>query len=640
MELLADIQSLNLSEILSDEVFEELLSISSEIEMAKSELELLDQAKALGVKAKFEVILKAYKSAKKKFDREAKNKIIPIRNDLVDGVTHFSGEYENLYCGQWICSDSGIYCMTMFGESWACPHPILITKILANAETGFVKVQLAYKVRNKWREIVIDKEVVSSASKITSISKFGVMVNSENAKNLVRYLTDLESLNSDFIIEQISTSKLGWINGEFMPFGQNIIFDNEQNLKGVFDSIERIGSRQKWYDLVKKLRSQKKMECLIYLAASFGSILVEPINALPFIVNLWGDTGKGKTVALMLATSIWASPQEGQYMSDAKATPTALELRLNFLNNLPMLIDDMAQVKNQYDGDFSQLIYFWCAGKGKDRANRNLGMNATTSWKNIIITNAEHSLVNATTQGGAVNRIIDVEMSDGYIFENGNEVVELLKNNYGYAGVEFVELIQSMSKNELQEIQKEFYLKIVQYAKSKNCEKEEKQVLPMSILLTADYLTEKYLFQDGINLDFEKCVDLLKNKGEVSENERAYQFIIDEIQMNGSRFSRKVDEFTANECWGLIEENSNVAIINGNAFRKILERGNFSEKSFLSWAAKNKIVETDSSGNCKKNKRIGSTIARCVFLKMTNDLVVENGFIKVSDPEEMSIPFD
>ena len=180
-----------------------------------------------------------------------------------------------------------------------------------------------------------------------------------------------------------------------------------------------------------------------------------------------------------------------------------------------------------------------------------------------------------------------------------------------------------MKNEELQEIQKGFYSKIVDRAKKLGLEKEEKQILPMSILFTADYLTEKYLFKDGILLDFEKCVDLLKNKGEVSENERAYQFIIDEIQMNGSRFSRKSDEFTANECWGLIEEGSNVAIINGNAFRKILERGNFSEKSFFSWAARNKIIETDSNGNYKKNKRIGNTVARCVFLKINSENVQE-----------------
>ncbi len=634
-----DIKNLSVSEILSDQIFFELLEIESEIEAARFKIELQDKAKTLKIKSAFDLMLRAFEKQKKEFDKEQKkNNIIPINNGFADGITHFIGEYTDLYCGQWICTEQGVYCITIYGEQFACPHPIILTKILTNAETGFVKVQLAYKMRGRWKEVVVDKEIIASASKIITLSKFGILVNSENAKYLVKYLTDIEALNTDYITEQISTSKLGWINGEFMPYGQNIVFDNEQNLKGVFDSIEQVGDREKWYNLFKKLRKQNKIEFMSYIAASFGSILVEPINALPFIVNLWGDTGKGKTVALMLAASVWANPQEGHFMSDAKATDTALEIRLNFLNNLPMLIDDMAQIKQQLDGDFSGLIYQWCAGKGKDRATKTLGMNATHSWKNITITNAEHSLITSTTQGGAINRIIDVEMSDGYIFENGNEIVEILKQNYGYAGKEFVELIQSMSKEELQNIQKDFYKKIVENAKSKNCEKEEKQVLPMSILLTADYLIEKHLFQDGVNIDFNICVDLLKDKGEVSENERAYQFILNEVQMNMSRFARNNNDITANECWGMLEEESNIVIINGNAFKKMLDRGNFSEKSFLSWAIKNNLVETDSNGNPKKNKRIGRSQGRCVFLKLSNDIKVsEDGFVYVD--ENIDLPF-
>lgn len=634
-----DIKNLTASEILSNQIFRELFEIESEIEVARFKIELQEKAKDLKVKAGFDLMLKAFEREKREFEREQKkNNIVPISNGFADGITHFNGDYNDLYCGQWICSENGIYCMTNMGEQFACPHPIILTKILTNAETGFVKVQLAYKMRGRWKEIVIDKEIIASSNKIVMLSKFGILVNSENAKHLVRYLTDIEALNTDYITEQISTSKLGWINGEFMPYGQNIVFDNEQNLKGVFDSIEQVGDREKWYELFKKLRKQGKIEFMSYIAASFGSILIEPLNALPFIVNLWGDTGKGKTVALMLAASVWANPQEGHFMSDAKATDTALEIRLNFLNNLPMLIDDMAQIKQQLDGDFSGLIYRWCAGKGKDRATKTLGMNATHSWKNITITNAEHSLITSTTQGGAINRIIDVEMSDGYIFENGNEIVEILKQNYGYAGKEFVQLIQSMSKEELQNIQKNFYKKIVENAKSKKCEKEEKQVLPMSILLTADYLIEKYLFQDGVNIDFNICVNLLKDKGEVSENERAYQFVLNEVQMNMSRFARNNDDITANECWGMLEEESNVVIINGNAFKKILDRGNFSEKSFLSWAIKNNLVETDSNGNPKKNKRIGRSQGRCVFLKLSNDIKVsEDGFVYVD--ENTDLPF-
>lgn len=618
MELLADIQNLNLQEILSDELFLELLSDESEVERIRNELELIDRAKILGVKSKFESMLKAFKAEKKKFDKS--QKIVPIKTELADGITHFTGSYEDLYCGSWICSDNGIYTITMFGESYACPHPILITKILSNAETGFVKVQIAFKVRGRWKEIFVDKETISSSSKIISLSNYGIMVNSENAKNLIRYFTDIESLNSDVIVEQISTSKLGWISDEFMPYGENIVFDNENNLKSVFDSVkESCGDRQKWYSIVMDIRKENKMETMIYIASSFASILVEPLNALPFVVSLYGTTGKGKTVALMLATSIWANPSEGQYMSDAKATATALEMRLSFLNSLPLMLDDMAQVKNQYDGDFSQLIYLWCAGKGKDRANRNLGLNAPTTWRNVIITNSEHSLITATMQGGAVNRIIDVEMSDGYIFENGNKIVEILKNNYGFAGREFVELIQSISQDDLKDLQKSFYEKIVERAKAKGVEKEEKQILPMSILLTADYLIEKHLFLDGCRLDFNKCVDLLKNKDEVSENTRAYEFLINEIQLNISKFISKDDDYTPLEIWGIIEENSKIAVINGNAFTRILEKGGFSEKSFLSWAAKNKLIETDSKGNYKKQKKIKGTNMRCVFVVMEEE---------------------
>src|SRR5690606_15652709 len=208
---------------------------------------------------------------------------------------------------------------------------------------------------------------------------------SENARNLVRYLSDIENYNIDLIGTQISTSKLGWIEKEFMPYGKGIIFDSEVRFKEAYESIHEFGEEEVWLNLVKKIRKSDRFEPRIYLAGSLASALVEPLNALPFIVNLWGDTGKGKTVAIMLAASIWAYPGGNEYVTDPKSTVTALELRLDFLNNLPMLIDDMAQLKDKYSGDFSELVYMLCSGKGKDRANANLGLNKSTTWRNVIL---------------------------------------------------------------------------------------------------------------------------------------------------------------------------------------------------------------------------------------------------------------
>ena len=628
---LENVEKLDAESLLSDDLFIELFDIENEVDFARKKEDLMDRAKVLNIKGRFASILSAFSKQKRRFDKDNRNSITAPVTDNITGFTH---DHEPLRCGCWVATDNGIYTMTMFGPRWACPHPIYPEQILINAETSMCKVKLAYKVRGNWRSIIVDKEIISSNSKIVALAKFGIMVTSENAKALVQYLSDLESMNEDIIQEQVSTSKLGWINEEFMPYGRNVIFDNEQNLKNVFESIQSHGKREKWFDLIKQLRKIGKLETMIYLAASLGSVLVEPINALPFVVNLWGETGKGKTVALMLATSVWANPSEGQYLTDPKATVTALELRLDFLNSLPMMLDDMAQIKNQYDGDFSALIYTWCSGKGKDRANRNLGLNRSTSWKNCIITNSEHSLVTSTMQGGAINRIIDVEMGEGYIYENGNEIVECIKDNYGFCGKEFIEVIKNVGVERIKEIQKEYFKKIVSHSKLKGTEKEEKQIIPMSILLTADHLAEKYIFMDNCRLDLDTCCNLLKDKGEVSENERAYEFILSEVSININKFVPDDEDNYRGECWGLIE--NGYAIILVNAFNRICERGNFSSKSFLAWAAKKDLIKRSGDKNTK-TKRFGKSTPRCVWLKLDEDSVNDDW---ITDTSQMNLPFD
>lgn len=632
-----DFDKITKENILSRDLFKEILEIEDDFKKAEVLLLVEQIADDLNKKTEFTKLLRAY-------IKQQKNEIASKRDNAMfgsNGLTSFTGsEYQDYKCGIWLANDNGVRTFTMMGEKEACSHPIMPVQSLVNAETGFCKVKLAFKLKGKWKDVVVDKEIISSASKIVSLSKHGIRVTSENAKTLVQYLSDMEALNEYDISEQVSTSKLGWINGEFMPYGSNIVFDNEQNLKNVFDSIICHGSKEEWYRLIMDVRASEKMESKIYLVSSFASVLLDIVNALPFIVNLHGTSGKGKTVALMLAASVWADPSEGKFMTDAKSTTTASEIRLNFLNNLPLLIDDMAQVKEQYRDDFSQLIYAWCSGSGKGRGNKGMGLNASMTWRNIIITNAERSLVNEFAQGGAINRIIDVEMGDGYIFENGNKVVDVLKENYGYAGREFVELLQSMDKKEVQEIQKGYYNRIINRCKKIKTEKEEKQMLPMSVLLATDYLIEKHLFRDGCLLDFNACVDLLKSKNEVSENERAYSFVMDEIQLNNSKFASKDDVKTLMECWGIIDTENSLAIINGNAFKRIMEKGNFSEKTFLSWLAKNNKIELDADGRMKKNKKINGVQARCVFLKLPGYLQVdENGWI-IHDEDQEKLPFE
>ena len=225
------------------------------------------------------------------------------------------------------------------------------------------------------------------------------------------------------------------------------------------------------------------------LAASFASVLVSILGALPFIVDLWGETEGGKTVSLMVAASVWANPDESAYIGDFKTTEVALEAKADMLNHLPMMLDDTSKTSSRVRDNFEGVVYDLCSGKGKSRSNKELGMNRENRWKNVILTNGERPLNSYVSQGGAINRILEVECKDN-VFADPQETADVVKKNYGLAGKRFVEAVQKLGKEEIHRIQKDFQKKI------HDDEAMQKQSIALSVLLTADKIATEHLFHD------------------------------------------------------------------------------------------------------------------------------------------------
>lgn len=603
--LLECVNELKESDLLSEDLMIELFSIESFFDQEKKRQELETRATELKIKTAFNKLYSSYK-------KDAKKELSVPDNETY--VLQFKGQPEFL-SGVWRTSeDGGIWTLGERGRIYACSHPIFPAAILVNIETHICKVNLMFKVRGKWNSVLIDRKVIASKNTIVSLANNGIRVTSENAGALVQYLSDIEALNEDEIPELMSTSRLGWVNGSFMPYEQSVIFDNEDNLRTLFESIHKEGSYKVWLECVRNERKNKRIELLIYIAASFASVLVEPLGILPFVVDLWGGTGKGKTVALMMACSIWADPNEGEYITDAKSTQNSVEIRLGALNSLPMIIDDMAQIKNKMD-DFVSLIYMLCSGSSKGRATKEGGIKKTYSWKNCSLTNAEHSLISETMQGGAVNRVIDVECANEDIFQNAHEVADTIRHNFGFAGEAFVEEIKMIPEDELQEIYKRYFEYLVRESEVIGAEKEQKQLIPMAAILTADELSEKYIFDDGIRLDLHECLNLLKNKNDVSEGIRTYNFLIETVGSNSYRFEEPVGDLPERfERWGKFIGSEKVAIISRH-FDRIITEANSQPKAFLSWAKSVGIIDIDNRGTPKKNVDFDGQKLRCVVIQ-------------------------
>ncbi len=613
--------------ILSDEILTEVFDQEDDIYKARLLLSLIDRAHELGVKKKFEELVKVYKRIDKEMRRQEREK---QRNQftLVDNWTNFDGPYDRMQCRSWVASEGGIYNYNSTSgnlDVLACYHPILPVERMKNLETGEEQIKLAYKRNGLWEEIIVPKTLVTSANKIVALSGRGIAVTSENAKNLVKYLADVENANDDYIKVQYSSSKLGWIKKDFLPYDTEIIFDGDSRFKQVFDSISPQGKWEEWLSHIKQLRSTDRMEIKFLMAASFASVLVSILGGLPFFVDLWGETEGGKTVSLMLAASIWANPDESRYIGDFKTTDVALEAKADMLNHLPMILDDTSKTSARIRDNFEGIVYDLCSGKGKSRSNKELGISRENRWRLCMLTNGEHPLASYVAQGGALNRILEVECGEK-VYEDPQRTVEVVKANYGMAGPRFIKAIQTLGVDEIRRIQREFQQQLF------DDEKMQKQSISLSIVLTADKIATDAIFEDGEYISLAKAKEVLIDRNELSDNERCYRYLLDKVAMNPQRF----DQDAKTEQWGILEDD--YAVIFTTAFEQLCRDGGFSRKSFLSWASRQGLIQCEK-GRTDKTKKIKGNVRRCIFLRK-NDGPIQEEFHDLTEEEEADLPFD
>lgn len=573
-----------------------------------------DNAGAIGVK-NFVTLFKAYLET------------LNFKNGIkIENTTDFTGQELELVCGEWYADDMGVTSVDKMGfEIIACNHPIMPIQRLVNVDSGIEKIKLAYRKNKQWRNIIADKKTLASNNAIIQLADYGIAVNSENSKHLVRYLTDIEHLNYDRIEELNSVSRLGWIDEYgFSPYVDNLVFDGEISFKHFFESVKTHGSFDKWLELCKEIR-QNGIIAKIMLAASFASVLLKPCGALPFFVHLWGGTETGKTVSLILAASVWANPEMGKFIHTFNGTSVSQELSAGFVNSLPLILDELQIIKDKKD--FDNLIYFLCEGIGRGRGQKTGGLQKLQSWQNCFLTTGENPISNTSSGGGAVNRVIEINCKEEKIFKNPALVADTLKKNYGYAGKMFIEKLSDPQNMEhAKAIQKDLYKYL------SRGEVTEKQAAAASIILTADRLINEWIFQDNQVISTDDMKAFLFSISQVSANERALNYIYDIVSMNNSKFKKDGKGEYKGDTWG--DTDDEYIYIIKSQFDKIMREEGFNSTAFLSWAAEKDII-SKSQGKHTKVKRINGTVIRCVWLKVRTEQDFKDDFVEIEQTEDL-----
>lgn len=548
---------------------------------------------------------KGFKTMYKKYVESLKAQSGTI---YIDNVTNFTNQPLELNAGDWEADDSGIFKKNGYNDEVACPHPIMPVERLVNIDTGEEKLQLAFRKGTIWRKLIFSKTVLASSNKVTELAGSGIAVTSQNAKAFIQYISDMENLNYDLIPEKKSIGRFGYIPDEgFSPFVDGLIFDGDVNFKAMFQTVRSRGSETKWLETAAEVREMSTTVKII-LAASFASVLLEPLNCPPFFVHLWGvDSGTGKTVALMVAASVWGDPAVGAYVKTFDGTVVGMEKTAAFLNNLPFCLDELQLAKDS-KGRTTFDVYKLAQGVGRTRGNRSGGVDLTPTWRNCILTTGESPLTGTASGAGAVNRVIDIECKSAQaVIKDGMRISGAVKRNYGFAGRKFVErLYQPGVIDQVSERYRELFRIL------SDRDTTEKQAMAAAAIILADELACQWIFSGQQPLTIEQVSEFLASKAAVSAGDRGYKYLCDWVTQNSNKLCGRSENPNI-EVLGALEDGR--AYIIRSVFERILQDAGYSTAAMISYLKQSNLIETRGRANTK-GKRINGIPTECFCLRL------------------------
>jgi hypothetical protein len=568
-------------------------------------------------KVKMEANAKAvgFKNFKGMLQKFNKAQLDAKRRNLIPNQTEFEDQVMELTCGTWEATDWGIFRDTPNGgRECACAHPIMPIERLVNIDTGEVKLKLYFKRSGrdkKWNTTIVDKSTVSTARNITALASQGISVTSNSASVLVDYINDMENLNYDVIPERKSIGRLGYIPREgFSPFVEGLVFDGDASFRNLYSVIKASGSETTWLKTALDCRKMS-VTARIMLAASFASPILALVGSLPFFVHLWGvDSGTGKTVALMLAASVWGNPALGSYIQTFNATQVGQEKTAAFLNHFPYCMDELQLTKDSR-GKTNFDVYQLAQGVGRTRGKRSGGVELTPTWNCCFLTTGESPLTGASSGAGAVNRVIDIECSaNSKVIEDGQKISGSLKRNYGFAGEIFVKKLYG--SEQAQEVVRELYQQ--NYKDLLQGDSTEKQAMAAAAIITADQMATAWIFKDDMELTVKDIQEFLASREAVSAGKRAYDWLCDWVSSNVNHFLGDEAPPSGGELYGVLEDG--IAFIIRGVFDRVVQDAGYSTSATLSYLRANRLIDTRSGKGYTKTKRIGRTTPQCVWLRL------------------------
>ncbi|MBP2657902.1 MAG: hypothetical protein H6Q69_934 [Firmicutes bacterium] len=211
------------------------------------------------------------------------------------------------------------------------------------------------------------------------------------------------------IPERIGVSGFGWRNNntEFIVPGMvhSYTLDTDDVApQSVINGYIPAGDHNIWLQSMTDVI--KNNIARFILSVAFAAPLLKIIGQRTFCVHNWGDSRDGKSAAQYIAMSVWGKPDTIKIL--ASSSETGIERMASLCSDLPLCVSELETLDEYRRTEFeSKIPYMVTEGKGKQRGTIK-GLQQVSSWRTIMLTNAESSIVKDNSKGGIITRILEI----------------------------------------------------------------------------------------------------------------------------------------------------------------------------------------------------------------------------------------
>lgn len=407
--------------------------------------------------------------------------------------------------------------------------PVFVDRVEEDYDNHSEKTVLILYIRGKLRkESFPSEELIGSTSIIKSLGRVGVSLDSNTAKDMSEYIRLLKDCNCNKDIDNhIVFNSIGWKNNEKFfayptPEDKQVVIgslkDNDdytysEEIKEKFMQSKNTNIYRNTFLKIFDKNVYTQLACLTSLAGPFLQLMSTPNILLYF----YGNSSNAKTAIMKFAQSAWYNAEVNAVTFNS--TSIALDNTLGQYSGTTLLIDERQSLTGDrkfQERALTQFIYSAVNGIGRARGQKNQeinnGLRKVQKFHLSIMATGEEKILGDEAKSGAQNRILEIPV-ENQIFtkDEAREIYRVISLSYGGLGIEFLSKALQLIENEnINLIEKNFYLQGEIHKQVEGNEKSERQEQTLTALAIVDYLLRRTIFCDDEQLANEHMFNFVK----------------------------------------------------------------------------------------------------------------------------------